>query len=158
MSDNKRKLTVFRVISWGILWTAMTTRVFAAVVPSSLLGSTSAPKDKWSEVRGELGAIDRPKSLSRDLVDLVKNVDLNDLEETVRLSYTMVPIEDAAALDSLWLKTLSKHATSVELAAFLKIRNAIDHALATDGQYAESWVWRVTETGGDDCDGDGADA
>lgn len=143
---NRIKLTslrgIFRLTLMGSVVITKASASFAAFVQIP----ESNPVPDWQALRGEFEeALGEGDGLPKELVRFVEMANLTSgFEDTVRLSYSMVPLHLVEALDRLWVDTLIARASSPVVTEFMSIRAAIDTVAAQDREYyLEHWVWRT---------------
>jgi hypothetical protein len=106
----------------------------------------------WGKVRDELQNGRQEQPLSSDIMDILAGMDLREnLQEAIRLTYTMVRPEETARLDELWLETLIANGDSHMISRYLALRSVMQILPENNGEsYMERWLWEATHT---DCDG-----
>ena len=153
------KHLVPKVMKWGVVGTAILSRVVTLFLPASV-SAAAPPPETWSSVRAELdGEIEAPV-LSAEIVDIVTGADLDvDLQHAVVLSLSLARPEEILALDALWVETIIERGDSEMMARFVALRsNWTPETVENDqGAYLDWQIWRAV-AGGGDCDGGAASA
>ncbi len=110
---------------------------------------------KWNTIRDNLNEDRSQRTLSPDVMDVLRSVDpRNGIENEIELSYGLARPDEVDLLDELWLETLIATGDSEMISLYLVVRSRMDSIVSHSGKsYMDRWLWEVQ--GGGDCDGGG---